>query len=514
LYENLVLQKILKWQPGSYTQGDVFRNPDVENSLLVVLRNFEFTDPALSPESFILDGAVSAPKDFQPWAVGNNYYANNETTGFYDPDVIEMEQELTNGGLCQRKIFEPAGEDNLAYRIGWYCYVVNNDFTLQPSTDTTTGAQTSGNVSNSQVGVPLLKSGGTYLGGTWLKTPAVGAGANEEIDPYYFYVDRSRGAITRFAYVRKTFTFLPSVDQTLNQSFEQLIGNGTLEAINAVDGSLPQPLFQYTPRFEPQTLISFKETSSSPLQYYFSLTGFTPTSANPTELEKAGFISRIDTSAEIAREINSQLLPNPITGEARLCPPQSMFVFAPGDTTLFREQNTIVSFLATRHFTPIFTPGVYISAGVLVPTTGDDSSAIPFFSSTNSRELEELILSEDGRSIYRVVRFFTAKSPAFNWDGEEVVNTTRIEELSGNLLRVVTRYDCEEQIKAPNGPDTSGIKLGVTQMSLRSKNALGADTTFVWENTNFSSEVPALSYATGGKEVFKPVSYGDGTLAL
>jgi hypothetical protein len=516
LYENLTIQKILRWQPGTYQQGQVFRNPTVENSVYVVLKNFEFTDSTKSPQPFVLEGVISAAKDFQPWQEGATYYANNETTGFYDPDVIAMDQELNPdpNGLCQKRFFEPVGVDNLYYRVGWYCFVANSDFVLGKSTNTTPGAQDAGFVSNLQVSLPLLKSGGTYEAQTWLKTPTIGSGINEEVDPYYFYVDRSRGVITKYAYVTKTFTFLPSEGQTLADSFNGLVASGVLKIVNTADATLPQPLFQYSPRFEPQTLLSYKASAQSRTEYYFSLTGFTPVSTNPLDLISQGVISRIDTTDDIRIELERQLLPNPSTSIAQLCPPSSMFVFSPGDTTLFRQQGTVIAYVATQHFTPLFTPGVYIAAGVLVPTQGSNFAAIPFFTGTNDRQHEDIVLSENGKNLYRVTRFFTATSPAFNWDGEEVTDTARIEELSGNLLRIVTRYDCEQQIKAPNGPDTSGIKLGAAQITLRAKDALGARNVFVWENTDYSNEVPALSYATGGKEVFQPVSYGSGTLAL
>ena len=516
LYENLAIQKIQKWAPGVYTQGQVFRNPEVENSLLVVLRNFSFSDISLSPEQFILDGTVSAPKDFVSWSVGSEYYVNNINTGFYDPDIIVMDQELNPdpAGRCQKRFFEPAGVDNLYYRVGWYCFVATSDFFLQASTDTTPGAQVAGNTSNVQTTVKILKSGGTYTQGSWVKTPSLGGGPDEEVDPYYFYVDLNAGVITKYAYVRKTFTFLPSAGRALSESFDDLVKTGTLEIVNAVNGLLPQPLFQYSPRFAPQTLISYRASAQSENEYYFSLTGFTPTSGNASELVEQGVISRIDTSPSIRAELERQITPNSSNSVAQLCPPTPMFVFSPGDTTLFRQQSTIISYMATKHFSPVFTPAIYISAGILVPTEVLNKTTIPFFASTGLRKFEEILLSEDGKNMYRVTRYFTAKSPAYNWDGQEVVDTVRIEELSGNLLRVVTRYVCEEQIKSPNGPDTSGIKLGITQLSLRAKNAIGAQNIFVWENTNFASEVPALSYATGGKEAFNPVSYGDGTLAL
>ena len=516
LYENLGIQKILKWAPGVYTRGQVFRNPGVENSLLVVLRNFEFSDASLSPEPFILDGTVSAPKDFLTWAEGSEYYVNNKSTGFYDPDIIAMDQELNPdpSGRCQKLFFEPAGVDNLYYRVGWYCFVATSDFILQPSTNTTVGAQTTGNVSNIQTNLKILKSGGTYTQGSWVKTPSIGGGFDEKVDPYYFYVDLNAGVITKYAYVTKTFTFLPSAGRTLSESFDDLIQSGTLQTVNAVNALLPQPLFEYSPRFAPQTLISYRATAKSENEYYFSLTGFTPTSANMNKLVEQGMISRIDTSPSIRLELERQFSPSSPNGVAQLCPPKPMFVFAPGDTTLFRQQNTIISYVATKHFSPLFTPAVYISAGILAPTEVSNQAAIPFFASTGLRSFEDIVLSENGKNMYRAIRYFTAKSPAYNWDGQEVTDTARIEELSGNLLRIVNLYQCEEKIKAPNGPDTSGIKLGIIQLSLRSKNAIGAESVFVWENTDYASEVPALSYATGGKEVFNPVSYGDGTLAL
>ena len=144
LYENLKISQILSWSPRSFTQGQVIRNPNVENSLLVVLKPFFYTDATLPPDGYILSGYLSAPKDFQPWSVGNTYYANNQTTGFYDPDLIAFDQTVVDSEVCQKAYFEPPDEDNLSYRVGWWVYVVNQDFTLQPSSDTTIGAQSQG----------------------------------------------------------------------------------------------------------------------------------------------------------------------------------------------------------------------------------------------------------------------------------------------------------------------------------------------------------------------------------
>jgi hypothetical protein len=514
LYQNLKLTEILPWQPGSYSQGQVFRNPDVENSLLVVLREFEYTDPALPPTSFILEGVLSAPKDFVAWDVGSTYYANSQETGFYDPDLVEFDQELADGDVCQRKYFEPSGDDNLAYRVGWYVYVVNQDFVLLPSSNTLTGAQSEGLVSNQQVVIPLLKSGGSYSAGTWIKTPTVGSGPDIEVDPYYYYVDISKGVITRYAYVNEAFTFLPAEGETLADSFSSLIEKGVISSVSAKNAEGVQSSFQYKPRFAPQTYLSYKASATSSVEYYFTLTGLTPYTTDPQEMVRKGLLARVDTNVTRAAEYLKAITPDPQTGLRLVCPPLSMFVFAPGDVTLFRQQNQVISYVATQHFSPAFTPGVYIENGVLVPGGFVNSNAIPFFGNEGIRPMEDFVISADGKNIYRVMRFFTSGDLAFNWDGVEVPNTARLEELSGNLLRVVTKYICEENILAPNGPATSGLKLGVAQITLQSKSGPGEKSVFVWENTNFSSQVPQLSYATGAKEVFAPVSYGDGTLAL
>jgi hypothetical protein len=514
LYNNLRLTKILEWEPQIFSQGQVIRNPDVENSFLVVLKSFEYTDASLSPTSFILNGDLSSPKDVVPWQVGNDYYANNQGTGFYDPDLVAFDQVILNNSDCSRLYFEPPGEDNLTYRTNWYVFVVNQDFTLEPSSNTTTGAQTQGLVSNTQVNLPLLKSGGTYEANTWVRTPAVGAGADIQADPYYYYVDITLGVIVRYAYVNKGFTFLPSEGETLADSFNSLVEKGIISVVRTANALGNQSPFQYKARFAPATYLVYRATANAIPQYYFTLTGLTPTTANPQEMVNQGILSRVDTSPELYSSYVAAITPNPQTGLSVVCPPFQMFVFSPGDTTLFRQQGTVQSFVSTKHFTPFFTPGVYINNGILIPGGDANSNAIPFFDSSGLRPAEDFVISVDGKNIYRAIRYFNATETVYNWDGLEVPNTARIEELSGNLLRVVAKYVCEERILAPNGPSTSGTKLGIAQITLRSKSSDATISQFVWENANYASQVPQLSYATGAKEVFNLVDYGDGTLAL
>jgi hypothetical protein len=193
-----------------------------------------------------------------------------------------------------------------------------------------------------------LKSGGTYEKGTWVRTPTLGAGDDIETDPYYYYVDITKGVIVRYAYVNETFTFLPSAGETLADSFSTLSSKGTISAVSAQNGDGFQSTFQYKPRFLPQSYLSYKPTANSEVQYYFTLTGLTPTSQNPQDLISAGLLSRVDTSPELRAQFIAAITPSPETGASVVCPPVPMFVFSPGDTTLFRTGATVNSYVATR----------------------------------------------------------------------------------------------------------------------------------------------------------------------
>ena len=515
LAQNLVLKKILTWSPQSFSQSDLIKVP-FRNELFVVLRNFELTDANIQPENYVLDGYLSAPKVFSPWVEGNQYVATDSTTGLYDPDIVSMEQVMYSEGPCLQEYFAPPSLSNipLIFQPGWYAYVVNQNFTLGYNTNYYVGAQGQGLISQELVSIPLLQSGGTYQQGTWVRTPGVGSGPDAGTDPYYNYVDITKGTVIKYAYVNETFTFIPESGLTLSEQFDSLVAAGLIVVVNAYSSAETYSPFEFQPRFEPQVYLTYRDTGSSPLQIYFSLTGFTPYSSDMSELEAAGLISRVDTTPELLSAFLDQSTPDPLTGRSVICPPEPMFVFTPGDTTLFRAQDTVVAYAATQHFTPIFSPQVYIAAGVLVESDGVNQSAIPFYDPMGLRRNEDVIVSEDGHNFYRVMRYFTPSPTIYNWDGIETVNTTRLEELNRNLLRVVNLYTCEQPILAPQGVDVSGTKLGIAQILLTSKINDLESNWFVWENTKAVTEVPQLSYSTGGKQVYQPVSYGKGTLAL
>ena len=142
----------------------------------------------------------------------------------------------------------------------------------------------------------MLFRSGTYEQGTWVRTPGVGSGPDAAADPYYNYVDVTKGAIIKYAYVNETFAFLPQSGVTYSTQFDELVSSGLISIVAAYNSADVYSPYQYKPRFEPQTYLLYRDTSSSPAQIYFSLTGFTPFSSNINQLEAANLISRIDTS--------------------------------------------------------------------------------------------------------------------------------------------------------------------------------------------------------------------------
>ena len=116
------------------------------------------------------------------------------------------------------------------------------------------------------------------------------------------------------------------------------------------------------------------------------------------------------------------------------------------------------------------------------------------------------------------MRSFTPTDTVVNWTQTTVVNTARIEEYAGNLLRYVDKYVCEEDVLSQLGRDISAIKLGIAQITLIPRNgnqtASSTQSVFVWENTQSATEVPQLSWYTGTTYPYTPPNYRDGTLRL
>ena len=101
------------------------------------------------------------------------------------------------------------------------------------------------------------------------------------------------------------------------------------------------------------------------------------------------------------------------------------------------------------------------------------------------------------------------------WNNLTVDGTARLSELKGRTLKVVVGGSCDQEILSRLRDNASTIKLGVSDLTFKSKESVGEVDRFVWEATQYADEVSSTSFSptlTGWD--YKPVNYGSGTLAL
>ena len=512
IYGNLQLQQIQFLVAGEFLKGQVcYWDPSVggDGELHVILEN-QTIGSQLDVAGLIANGKISTATFYSPWVVGNTY---QETTGggVYAPEIIQY--DYSTGEF----IPDPTSIIPLNKRPGAFTWVVSNNFTLQPATNDITGAQTS-----FQLGAPIvpqqLSVGVTYAAGTWVFTPQVGSGPNPMADPYYNYVDPRLGVVNKYAYVTKAFTYGPD-NLTISVYFDQLAEQGIVKevVVQNADGGLP--ISKYKPRFPAGTYLEYRTDAGAPPEYFIAATYFTPDSTNVRDLVNQGLVFPL----YISSVQYSSLLIDLAAGTVNT--PTRMFRFFRGDRTFFRQGSQVVSYTATTNVHPLFEFYIYKENGVFVeterylPSQFESQLYIPYFDPAYLTYSEDTVLAEDGRNLYRVMRAFTPNATVTNWSNTTVINTARIEEFEGNLLRYVDEYSCEEDILSQLGRDISAIKLGIAQITLVPKNKGRFSNSqerivYVWENTATLTETPQLSWYSGTQYPYNPPSYKDGTLKL
>jgi hypothetical protein len=547
IYGNLVLQQITFLVPGDYLQGQVcYWNPadggDAE--LHVITENLTIGSQAEIPE-LLRRGKISAAKTYTPWVVGTTY---QETTsgGFYDPDLIEYEYDgpITNGVSADGQFVpDPDSIIPLNKRPGAFVWVAGQNFTLEPATNDITGAQNEFKLGAPVVPV-MLEVGGTYAAGTWVFTPQVGSGPDPVADPYYNYVDVRLGVVNKYAYVVETFTYLPE-GKTTSSYFDELVEQKIVEEVVVQNGDNGLPVAKYNPRFPAGTYLSCKVDTEIfcvedangcfPVElpgyrYYIAAKYFTPTSTNPQDLIDQGLIFPLTTNdSQLVEFVNA--LNTPGSG---ILQPTRMFRFFKGDRTFFRQGSQVISYTATTNVHPLFEFYIYLENGIFVeterflPAQFESQDYVPYFDPSYVLYSEDTVIAEDGRNLYRVMLAFTPPETVVNWTNTTVANTARYEEFvphdtgregSGNLLRYVDQYVCEEDILSQFGRDISAIKLGVAQITMIPKNSgrysnSRNNEVYVWENTATITEVPQLSWYSGTAFPYTPPNYGTGTMKL
>lgn len=515
IYGNLALQQIRDLLPGIYLRGEVvYWNPAIggDGNLHVVLQNLTVESEVVTAiNALITQNQISAAMSYSPWVVGNAYVATTGT--LYTPQIVEYDY------AADEFIPDPTSPIALNKRPGTFVWVVNQNFTLQPATNDITGAQSAA-VLGAPITPQVLTPGTSYTAGTWVYTPQIGSGPNPVADPFYNYVDPTKGVVNKYAYVIETFTYQPN-QQSVSVYFDGLAEQGIIREIVVNNGDGGLPIYKYGPRFPAGEYLQYQKDAASPKEYYIAATYFTPTSVDASVMVQEGLIFPlyVNTSqyAQLIAELNSTT--------STVKTPVRMFTFFRGDRTFFRQGSTVLSFTATTNITPLFEFYIYQNNGSFVLTEQGQQTEIPianyipFFNPAYNQFAEDTVLSEDGRNLYRVMKAFTPGSTVTNWTNTTVVNTARNEEYAGNLLRYVSKYNCEENILSQLGRDISAIKLGIAQITLipkdkgRFTNSRG-NSVFVWENTPSALVTPQLSWYSGTQYPYTPPTYGEGTLNL
>lgn len=539
VYGNLQLQQIEFLVPGEYTQGQVCywsSDPSIggDGELHVILENLVIGSQS-EISGLISGGRISGAMTYSPWTVGNTY---QETTsgGVYAPEIVQYDYDLPIVNNVDAKgQFVPPGTVALSKRPGAFVWVVSNNFTLQASTNDITGAQTAFRLGSPVVPQELL-AGITYSAGTWVYTPQVGSGPDPVADPYFNYVDPTKGVVNKYAYVVSSFTYNPD-GQTTSVYFDGLVEQDIIREIVVQNGDKGLPIYKYKPRFPAGTYLEYRydledtvcvpfKNECLPLKvryvdYFIAANYFTPDSTNPQDLVDKGLIFPLYTDPDQATAFFDALS----TSDRTLKPTTRMFRFFKGDRTFFRQGSQVISYTATSNVHTLFEFYVYLANGIFLetqrylPSQIESEQYIPFFDPAYIEYSEDTILAEDGRNLYRVMRAFTPNATITNWTNTTVTNTARIEEYEGNLLRYVDKYTCEEDILSQLGKDISAIKLGVCQITLIPKNKGRfannlENIVYVWENAASFEEAPQLSWYSGTPYPYNPPNYAEGTLRL
>lgn len=284
VYGNLALAQIKLLQPGSFLQGDVaFWSQDTggDNKLHVILENTPVNSELEIPV-LISAGVISNAKEYSAWTVGNTY---QETTssGIYDPEIVEYDYVSGDGQ------FIPNSDLPVNLRPGTFAWIVSSNFTLGQSTNTLRAAAEAG-VLGGTVIPQVLVPGNSYLAGTWVYTPQVGSGPDPVADPYFNYVDPSTGVVNKYGYVLSTFTYQPSINQTVSVYFDSLLGQAILQEITAWNADSGLPIYRYSPRFPMGTYLEYRTDAKDEPIYFIAAKFFTPTSTNAQELLNQGLI--------------------------------------------------------------------------------------------------------------------------------------------------------------------------------------------------------------------------------
>jgi hypothetical protein len=154
---------------------------------------------------------------------------------------------------------------------------------------------------------------------------------------------------------------------------------------------------------------------------------------------------------------------------------------------------------------------VYYENGIFVRS--DRPETVRYYDPNYRYESIISQISDASQKFFRATRSFTPPDEVETWAGLQP-NTPRAEEIFGNLLKFVILAKCSEKVNPRLGYNVSASKLGTATIRVTSKSNSESANTFVWESTPYATDLPELSSSPQTQFAFKPVDYGNGTLAL
>lgn len=480
---NLVLKKIRRLETGEFSRGEVVYYPADEGAGLRVILEPMTIDSIYRVDRLIADGKISQLKVGKFWDSGESMIS--ESNGIYDPDLVYYDYEEDE--------FKP-GENSglpLPVRPGGFVWLVNENFTVPSSTNDLTGAQAEFRV-GSAVNPILLEPGVTYSPGEWVFTPIIGSGT-AEADPYFFYVDSTKGVVSKYAFVEEEFTFEDNGEEVKNR-FDYYAEKGSISEVSVRSGDNGLPLSYYSPRFRMGDYLEYRDSSGSPPSYFIAAISFTPRSGDIRDLLAEGMV------LEVAKETEDRENFLKLIDEKKIPSPRRIFTFFKGDQTLFRNNSELKVFAAKQNVTPIFDFQVYLENGVfeeVSSSSGSGASYVPFFR-RGSEYFEDIVVDDKGKNMYRVMREFIPLQ------GSDL----GAEEKAGNVTRIVTKFNCSDRIVNSLG-DISSMRLGQAKITLKSDSR---QESFLWGTTDSQLQQPDLIWR--GKDIPPSLNYGEGTLAL
>lgn len=494
----LSLKEILPLESRPYEAGDIIGT--VEGDLY-------FATSGFTSQGDIDPLNMKGPLTPAAWSQGTLY--DPYATGSYEPIIFTIEQDEINHWLEP----EALGGEPLNRRAGWFVAVVTKSFTSVRSTSDLSIARSLFLISDREVSVQEVFPGFSYSPGTYVV---------DQTGSYY-------RSLKGFSIAEEDFP-------RYSDAFQELVEEGTLVQVEGIQfeddngNSFEGKEFLYNARFRVGEYLRYRPLGGTDVgsredcleqlsddcrqiistqyrapSYYMALRDFTPWTNDIQVMVDAGAILPVEYPPFTER---AKVSPLPEVGQCEyICPVseggetetnsetkfRDIFHLSPGDVvSIYIPGKGAVSYMAKKHFTPIFSPDCYLDDYLMeaAPSLEPNRDMYP------EEKPESIIISPDGLEIYRSLASFTPSTTS--------AGDVKTSELNGKLLKVVKEITGFEKFLSEYESLISISSPGSTLIRTDD----GSLMEYRWDSEG------VLTHETGVKESSVSLDYGEGTLAL